>query len=73
MTSIKIPAWDWGSIADEKLDKLLLKGEQLDYFCEYLLNEIPVDNLVWHMLRYTPQDVLKQIAEDIGAYKIEEN
>jgi hypothetical protein len=73
MTSIKMPDWDYGETSNKKLLELFSKQEHKDFFCEYLINEIPVDDLVGYMLCYTPIEVLKQIADDIGAYDIEEN
>ena len=71
-TSIKMPDWDWGETANKKIANLFETQDQKDFFCEYLINEIPVDNLVMYMLHYTPEDELKQIALNIGTYKLEE-
>jgi hypothetical protein len=72
MNNVIFPDWDWGETANEKLLKLFSNDAHKDFFCEYLINGIPVDNLVAYMLCYTPIEVLKQIADDIGAYEIEE-
>lgn len=63
--------WDWGVTGNSKLAELFSKEEHKDFFCEYLINEIPIDNLVAYMLCYTPIEVLKELAEDIGTYTIE--
>lgn len=70
MTSINLE-WDWGITGNSKLAELFNIEEQKDFFCEYLINEMPVDELVAYMLCYTPVDALKQIAEDIGTYNLE--
>jgi hypothetical protein len=67
-----MPDWDWGETANKKIANLFETQDQKDFFCEYLINEIPVDNLVMYMLHYTPEDELKQIALNIGTYKLEE-
>jgi len=71
MTTINMPDWDWGEEANKKINNICLTAEQKDWFCDYILQEMPLDDVVWHMLRYTPEDVLKQIATDIGTYKLE--
>lgn len=71
-TSITMPDWDYGTTANQKLEELCQTQEQKDFLCEYLTQEMPVDELVWHLLRYTPIEVLKEIAVDIGMYKLEE-
>jgi hypothetical protein len=70
MTGINLE-WDWGVTANSKLAELFETEEQIDFFCDYILQQMPLDDVVWHMLRYTPEDVLKQIATDIGTYKLE--
>jgi hypothetical protein len=70
-TSIRLPDWDWGTPANEKLAKLFETQDQKDFFCEYLINEMPVDNLVMYMLRYTPRYMLRELADAIGTYKLE--
>ena len=72
MTAIILPDWDWGETANKKLLALFSKEEHKDFFCEYLINEIPVDNLVAYMLRYTPIEELGELAQNIGAYDIED-
>lgn len=69
---IKMPDWDWGNTANDKLAQLFTSQEQKDFFCEYLINEMPVDNLVWYMLQYTSKEVLKELADAIGTYQLEE-
>lgn len=71
-TAIRFPDWDYGTTANKKLNDLCKTQGQKDLLCEYLTQEMPVDELVWHLLRYTPKDVLKQIAIDIGTYELEE-
>ena len=70
--SIEMPDWDWGTTGNEKLNHICPTAEQKDWFCDFILQEMPIEELVWHMLRYTPEDVLKQIATDIGTYKLGE-
>ena len=72
MTTFKMLDWDWGETANQKLSELCENQQQKDVFCEYLLNEKPVDDLVWHVLRYVPIEVLKEIAKDAGVYDMEE-
>jgi len=69
---VKMPDWDWGNTANDKLNQLFTNQEQKDFFCEYLINEMPVDNLVWYMLQYTSKEVLKELADAIGTYQLEE-
>jgi hypothetical protein len=72
MTGLNL-AWDWGVTGNSKLAELFTDEEQKDFFCEYLINEMPIDDLVAYFLFYAPVDTLKVLASDIGAFNIGEN
>jgi hypothetical protein len=77
--TFSIPDWDWGEVGNTKLrqlfdipeDKPMHDNARLDFFLNYLLQEIDVDCLVGFYLRHAPLKELKGEAEAIGCYEFE--
>ena len=77
--TFSIPDWDWGEIGNKKLrqlfniaeDQPMHKNAQLDFFLNYLLQEIDVDCLVGFYLRHAPLADLKNEADSIGCFEID--
>ena len=74
-----IPDWDWGEKGNTKLrqlfdipaDKPMHDNARLDFFLNYLLQEIDVNCLVGFYLRHAPLKELKDEAEAIGCYEFD--
>jgi hypothetical protein len=76
---IMLPDWDWGEKSNEKLremfsipsDQPMYKNERLEFFLNYLLQEVDVNELVSVYLHHTPVEVLVSQADAIGCYELE--
>lgn len=79
--ALNIPDWDWGEKSNHKLRKMfgipadqpMHKDHRLEFFLDYLLQEVDVNELVSNYLYYTPLKVLKSEADAIGCYELEED
>lgn len=71
MTTFKLPDWDWGTITNKKLDDNFTH-DQKDFLCEYLINEMPVTELVMYLLEYMPIEIIRELADDIGVFTLDE-
>lgn len=68
--------WDWGTKSNQKLreifsipaDQPLQSNEQLDFFLEYLINEIDVCELVSNFLYYAPKEDIQEFAKSIDCF-----
>ena len=77
--TFSIPDWDWGEVGNKKLrqlfdiaeDQPMHNNARLDFFLNYLLQEIDVDCLVGFYLRHAPLTELKGEAEAIGCYEFD--
>ena len=76
-----IPDWDWGEKSNKKLRKIfsipadqpLHTSKQLDFFLNYLLQEVDINELVSEYLYHAPMKVLASQADAIGCYELEED
>ena len=76
-----IPDWDWGEKSNKKLRKIfsipadqpLHTSKQLDFFLNYLLQEVDINELVSEYLYHAPMKVLESQADAIGCYELEED
>jgi len=76
-----MPDWNWGERSNKKLRKMfsipddqpMHSNHRLDFYLNYLLQEVDVDELVSVYLHHTPLKVLKSQADAIGCYELEED
>jgi len=76
-----IPDWDWGEKSNKKLRKIfsipadqpMHKDHRLEFFLNYLLQEVDINELVSEYLYHAPMKVLISQADAIGSFELEED
>ena len=79
--ALNIPDWDWGEKSNHKLRKMfsipadqpMHKDHRLEFFLNYLLQEVDINELVSEYLYHAPMKVLESQADAIGCYELEED
>jgi hypothetical protein len=79
--ALNIPDWDWGEKSNKKLRKMfsipadqpMHKDHRLEFFLNYLLQEVDINELVSEYLYHAPMKVLISQADAIGSFELEED